>query len=557
MGHVLSALLLLAGAALCAWPLGRYLARVLAPPRSRPDAVDQAVRALLGPAALEEQGWKGYTLALLVSNAVFFLAALLILGLQQHLPLNPDGKGALEWSLLLHTVTSFVTNTNLQHYSGEQALSYASQMLGLTWLQFVSAATGIGAMAALARGLAGKGFGNFYRDLVRVVLLVLLPLSLVVASLLVVEGTPMTPEGAARVETVEGRPQRIARGPVAAMVAIKQLGTNGGGYYGPNSTHPLENPTALTALLQHVAVLLLPMACVFAFGELLGRRRHAAVIFGAMTVLYLSCVIPAVLLEERPNPGLAGLPVAEGLGNMEGKEVRLGPWFGAAWAVSTTATSNGSVAAMHDSLNPLTGLAPMVGMWTNVTYGGVGVGMINMFLYVILAVFVSGLMVGRTPEYLSRKVEAGEMKLAVLAVLLPPLLILGGTALFLATGWAAATITNPGSHGLAQVLYEMSSAAANNGSGFEGLGDDTVPWNLFTALAMLLGRYLPIVLPLAIAGSLAAKRPTPETVGTLRVDALLFGVLLLGAVVLLGALLFLPAAVLGPIAEHLTMGGAS
>jgi K+-transporting ATPase ATPase A chain len=337
------------------------------------------------------------------------------------------------------------------------------------------------------------------------------------------------------------------------MVAIKQLGTNGGGYFGPNSTHPLESPNFFTCALENLSIIVISMACLWMFGRLTERMRDAWVLFAVMAALFVAMVVPAVLLEAQPNPGLADLAIIEGRGNLEGKELRFGSAAGPVWAVTTTATSNGSVTAMHDSLNPLTGMMPMIGMWLNVVYGGVGVGLINMLLYVIVAVFIAGLMVGRTPEYLGRKVEVREMKLAALALLLHPLLILGGTAWFVATPWGADTVSNPGSHGFSQVLYEMSSAAANNGSGFEGLGDNTVPWNLVTGLWMLFGRYLPIVLPLAIAASLASKQRVPESAGTLRTDSPTFALMLLGCVILLGALLFLPVAVLGPIAEHLEM----
>jgi len=539
-------------AAVLSWPLGRWLALLCEPVAAVPDRGDRLLARLLGPSVLEPQGFRKYATAMVGFNAVMFVVVFLVLVLQEHLPLDPDGKAGLEPTLAFNTAMSFTTNTNLQHYSGEQALGYAAQ-LSLVWLQFVSAATGIAVLAAIARTLASGAdqAGSFARDVCRVTFGLLVPLSLVVAVVLVVGGIPMTFEGAALAHTLEGAEQTIARGPVAAMVAIKQLGTNGGGFFGPNSTHPFENPSLLTGVVELVAILSLPMACVWMLGRLLGAMRHAVVLFAVCTVLYWAMVVPALWLEAQPNAALAGLPIDATLGNLEGKELRLGSGFGALWAVTTTATSNGSVAAMHDSLNPLTGLVPMVGMWLNMVYGGVGVGMVSLLLYVVVAVFIAGLMVGRTPEYLQRKIEVAEMKLAVLALLLHPLLILGGTALFAATSWGVDTVSNPGSHGLSQILYEMSSAAANNGSGFEGLGDDTPAWNVATALVMFLGRFVPIVLPMAIAARLAVKKPSPVTAGTFRTDTVLFGVLLLGTVLLLGALLFLPAAVLGPVAEQL------
>lgn len=547
--------ILFAVAATLSWPLGRYMVWALGP--SRDDRVDRALGRWLGSRALEPQSWKSYGLSLVVVNALMFGLVFLILVGQGWLPLNPDGKTGLEPSLAFHTAMSFTTNTNLQHYSGEQSLSYFSQVFGLTWLQFISAATGIAALGAIARVLGpAKQVGNFYRDAARATLLVLLPLATLLAIVLLLLGVPMTFDGAAVANTLEGATQTIARGPVAAMVAIKQLGTNGGGFFGPNSTHPFENPSFVTAALENIAILLIPMACVWMFGRFIGRLRHAAVVFSVMTIVFLVMAAAAIVLEAEPNPAFARLPVDQSLGNLEGKELRFGTASGPLWAVSTTATSNGSVSSMHDSLNPLTGLLPLVGMWLNVTFGGAGVGLINMFIYIIVAVFIAGLMVGRTPEYLARKIEAQEIKLAALALLLHPLLILGGTAVFAATSWGTATVANPGSHGFSEILYEMSSAAANNGSGFEGLSDDTVPWNVVTGIFIFLGRYVPIILPLAIAGLLAGKRLAPETSGTFRTDTALFGLLLTGTVLLLGALLFLPAAVLGPIAEHLALSGA-
>lgn len=539
-------------AALLSWPLGRWLAHLCGPVGAVPDRGDRLLVRLLGPSALRMHGLRQYATSMVAFNAVMFLVVFLVLVLQEHLPLNPDGKIGLAPTLAFNTAMSFTTNTNLQHYAGEQALGHAAQ-LGLVWLQFVSAATGIAVLAAIARTLASGAdhAGSFARDVCRVTFGLLVPLSLVVAVLLVVGGVPMTFDGAAVARTLEGGAQGIARGPVAAMVAIKQLGTNGGGFFGPNSTHPLENPSLFTGVVELVSILVIPMACVWMLGRRLGAMRHAVVLFAVCTVLYWAMVGPALWLEAQPSAALAGLPVDAALGNLEGKELRLGSGFGALWAVTTTATSNGSVAAMHDSLSPLAGLMPMMGMWLNMVYGGVGVGMVALFLYVVVAVFIAGLMVGRTPEYLRRKIEVSEMKLAVLALLLHPLLILGGTALFAATSWGADTVSNPGSHGLSQVLYEMSSAAANNGSGFEGLGDDTPAWNIATGLVMFVGRFVPIVLPMAIAARLAVKKPTPVTAGTFRTDTVLFGVLLLGTVLLLGALLFLPAAVLGPVAEQL------
>lgn len=538
---------------LLAWPLGRYMRWAMDPVEPGPRRVvyEGLCQRLLGRFAGVEQDWKHYVLSMLVFNLVMFVLVFVILTTQNLHPLNPDGKAAMEPSLAFNTSASFTSNTNLQHYSGEVSLSYFSQLFGIMWLQFVSAATGIAAVTALCRGLVGrKELGNFYRDTWRAAGLILLPISAVVAPLLMLAGTPMTLNGAAVATTVEGATQIIARGPVAAIVAIKQLGTNGGGYFGPNATHPFENPTFWSNVVENMAIVLIPMATVWMFGRIINRMRHAVVIFGVMFLLYAGFVTAAAVFESAPTAAFVDLPVVDSM-NLEGKELRFGSTAGPLWAVSTTATSNGSVDAMHDSLNPLTGLLPMAGMWLNVIFGGVGVGLINMFLYIIVAVFIAGLMVGRTPEYLTRKVEAKEMKLAVIALLVHPLFVLGGTALFATTSWGLDALSNPGSHGLSEIIYEFSSASANNGSGFEGLMDNTVPWNIVTGVIMLLGRFIPIIAPLAIVDSMAAKKVTPESVGTFRVDTVMFGGVLLVVVVIVGALLFAPLAVLGPIAEHL------
>jgi len=552
--QVLMLLLFIAAPVLLSWPLGRFMTAVMNPTVDSSDGRLATLLRITGGRMLQrEQDWKGYLISMLFFNAIMFIAVVLMLALQQMLPLNPDGKGPLEASLIFNTAASFVTNTNLQHYAGEVSMSYFSQLFALTWLQFVSAATGIACFTALARSLAGSTLvGNFYRDLLRSTLFILLPLSIVVALLLVAGGVPMTFEGAAAARTLEGAMQTIARGPVAAMVAIKQLGTNGGGFFGPNSTHPFENPSFLTNYIECISIPLIAMATVWMFGRITGRMRHAAVIFSVMLLLLILKSGIALNLESAPAMAFNGLPI-ETVSNLEGKELRFGPSGTAAmWAAVTTATSNGSVNCMHDSLNPLTGLVPLAGMWLNVIFGGVGVGFINMFIFIIVGVFICGMMVGRTPEYCARKVETHEMKLALLALLVHPLLILVGTALFASTTWGAGTVLNKGAHGFSEILYEFSSAAANNGSGFEGLGDGTVPWNVATGLVMLLGRFIPIILPLAIAGSMAAKKPVPETTGTLRIDTPLFAVVILGSVLLIGALLFMPVAVLGPVADYLS-----
>lgn len=551
---LLAAGLIIGVAVLLSWPLGRYMGWALEPAAAGAGRakLDLWFARVAGDAGRGSQDWKRYAFAMLAFNAVAFAFCFAVLALQQYLPLNPDGKSALEGSLVFNTAASFVTNTNLQHYSGEVSLSYFSQLVALMWLQFVSAATGIAALAALARGLAGQSsMGNFFVDLQRAAFLVLLPLAFIVAILMALGGVPMTLDGAAEATTLEGVRQVIARGPVAAFVAIKQLGTNGGGFFGPNTAHPFENPGFWTNALAMVAIVLIPMASIWMFGRIVANMRHARVVFGVMLLLLVLKSAGAAWFEDAPAAALADLPVAQDVGNLEGKELRFGAAGASLWPVLTTSTSNGSVNAMHDSLNPMTGLMAMAGMWLNATFGGVGVGMINMFVYVVLAVFLAGMMVGRTPEYLNRRVEAQEVKLAALTLLAHGAFVLVGTAVFAATPWGQDTVANGGPHGFSEILYEFSSASANNGSGFEGLADNTVPWNVATGIVMLLMRFIPIILPLAMAGSLSAKRRTAPSEGTLSIEDGTFAAMLIGTILFLGALTFLPAAALGPIAEHL------
>jgi K+-transporting ATPase ATPase A chain len=521
--------------------------------------------------------------------------------------LNPDHKGMLAPTTTFHTTISFLTNTNQQHYSGEVHLSYFSQLFFICWKQILSPVLGICALLAMIRGLRGdRHVGNFYLDLWRGMTYWYLPICFVVAVLLMASGVPMTLEGSAKAATVEtgamgsddagsNKPQEIARGPVAAIIAVKQFGTNGGGYFGANSAHPFENPNAFSNLLTCIGLILLPIASLVMFGTMLRNYRHMAVIFGVMLLLSLATIAWAIAYDTmQPNPALsahaersylvadpsaegghrtvsvpalAALPVDQELGNLEGKELRFGTSAGATWAALTTNTSNGSVNCMHDSLNPLAAVTPLAGMWLNCIWGGVGVGLINLLVYLIVGVFLAGLMVGRTPEYLGKKVEAREMKLASLALLIHPLMILGPTGVFAATDWGIKSENNPGSHGFSEVLYEFTSASANNGSGFAGLANSygfedakenpsspapySPPWDIACGLVMLIGRFIPIIAPVALAGSLAAKKPTPFTSGTMRTDTITFGFVLLGTILLVGALLFLPAAVLGPVAEHL------
>jgi K+-transporting ATPase ATPase A chain len=549
--------------------LGRYMFKVFTGKPTLLDPIlvpiEKLILRLTGVNVDEQQDWKQYSVSLLVSNVVMWLVTFAIVSLQSMLPLNPDGIANMEPTLSFNTISSFTTNTNLQHYSGETGLSYFSQMFVISFLQFVTAATGVAACIAIIRGLAGNRLmqlGNFYVDLTRATVRVFLPLAIVVSVLLMWQGTPMTFEGAAKATTVEGAEQTIARGVTAGVVSIKQLGTNGGGYFGPNSSHPFENPTPLSNFIETWSITIIPMSMIWTLGYMVARRRLAAVIFATMLAVYLPMVAFAVGQEAGGNSAIAAMGVDQSTGSMEGKEVRFGAGLSAMWAVTTTVTSNGSVNSMHDSMTPLGGLMPLIGMWLNNIFGGVGVGFINMLIFIIVAVFVAGMMVGRTPEFLGKKVEGKEMKLASLALLWHPLAILVGTAIACYV-WATtadpntalAWLKSPGAHGFSEMLYEFSSATANNGSGFEGLGDNTPFWNISTGLVMLLSRYIPIIAPLALAGALAAKPAAPDTAGTLRADSATFGFTLWAVIVILGLLMFMPVAVLGPIAEYLAMNG--
>ena len=557
-------------------PLGLWMTRVLDPPPEREgrglDALATLVTRAIGRGHPTPMTWLEYGRAMLAFNLALFVITFAILWAQPRLPLNPDQKGSLaglgykdpagvqhdgaDTAVIFNTVCSFVTNTNLQHYSGEQHLSYFSQLGAVMWLQFVTPACGLAVMLAVIRGLRGqRDVGDFWRDMVRSVLFVMLPLALVTAFSLAATSVPMTFAGSAPATTLEGSSQAIARGPVAAFVAIKQLGTNGGGFFGPNSAHPFENPTPWSNLIEVVALTLVPMASVLMFGRMLRERRHARVLFGVMLTMLLIGAGIVIAAELRPNGAMIRPEIASGP-NMEGKEVRFGPVATATWSAATSATSNGSVNGMLDSLNPMGGLVPMALMMINVDFSGVGSGFLNMLMFVIAAVFIAGLMVGRTPEYLGRKIEAKEVKLAMVAILIHPLVITCGTALFAATTWGSSTTANPGAHGFSEILYEFTSSAANNGSGFEGLSDNNPAWNIATGVVLLLGRFPSLLLPLAIAGSLAVKKPTPPSLGTLPTDNFTFGMTLMGVVLLVGALSFMPAVVMGPVADALGKGAS-
>ena len=559
-------------------PLGEYMARVYEGERtfltSALGWLERGILRLLGVRPDAESDWKTYGLGVLAFNALGFLAVYGLQRAQHLLPLNPAGLGVVTPDSSFNTAVSFATNTNWQGYAGETTLSYLTQMLGLGVQNFVSAATGMAVLVALIRGFTQRSaqtVGNFWVDLMRSVLYVLLPLSVVLALVLVSRGVVQTFDASAQVQLLDPltaadgnvhAQQVIPLGPAASQVAIKQLGTNGGGFYNVNSAHPLETPDALTNELESLAILLIPAALCFTFGAMVRDRRQGMALLAAMLVLLVPSIGAVYVLERPGTPALAaaGAELRESDdcpgGNMEGKEVRFGQAQSAIWVAATTAASNGSVSAMHDSLTPLGGLVPMVLMQLGeVVFGGVGSGLYGMLAFAIVAVFVAGLMVGRTPEYLGKKIGAYEMKMASLAILGPCIAVLVGTAVAAGLASGRAGVLNPGAHGFSEILYAFSSAGNNNGSAFGGLAANTPFYNTALGLAMLVARYVPVVVILALAGALAKKKLVPAGSGTLPTHTPLFVVLLLGTVLLVGALTFLPSLALGPIVEHLQMHG--
>lgn len=548
-------------------PIGIYLYHVATKQRTFADPVFDRIDSMIYRICRinrEDMHWKTYALNLLMTNAVMILIGYLVLRLQGLLFLNPNGIASMEESLSFNTIISFMTNTNLQHYSGESGLSYLSQTAVIIFMMFTSAATGYAACMAFCRGMAGRPMGNFYEDMVRNTTRILIPLSFIAGMLLIWQGTPQNFHANFTVSTLEGKWQDIATGPIAALEAIKHVGTNGGGFLGANSSTPLENPTIISNLVELYSMMILPGACVIAFGNMIADKRkkegkkslfgrQGRTVFAAMAIIFLIGVTVCFAAESAGNPVLAGIGLNQDMGSYEGKEVRFGIAQSALFTTTTTSFTTGTVNNMHDSLTPLGGLVPLLHMMLNCVFGGKGVGLMNMVMYVILAVFICGLMIGRTPEYLGKKIEGKEMKLVAVCLIIHPLLILGFSALAVSTAGGLAGITNPGFHGLSQVLYEYSSSAANNGSGFEGLADNSVFWNLTTGIAMYFGRFPAIILQLAIAGSIFAKRRVNETVGTLRTDNVVFTLILVFVVYIFAALTFFPALALGPVAEHLTI----
>lgn len=551
------------------WPLGRYLAAVMRGEPMRGDGLflrlERPLYALLGTDPQRGMSWRGYAGAFLLSNGVLGVIVWLILMTQAWLPLNPNGAPNMSWDLALHTMVSFLTNTNQQHYAGQAQLSYLAHMMGIVSLQIITPMMGLALVVATLRALFGGrnaqarkadgqdqtpvDVGNYWADVIRPTLRLMLPLCLLWSVLLTSQGVPATLDGGpvlAPVDaTVQMKEQKIPLGPVSPMVSIKQLGTNGGGWYGANSAVPLENPTPLSNLLETLALILIPVAVVFMIAGLTGRRRFAALVLGTMLVMSVASAGLAIWSEGFSS-------TSQDIALMEGKEVRFGAEPSALWAALTTQTSNGSVNAMHDSLAPLTGLVTISDMLINAIWGGIGCGLQQFIVYLLLGVFLAGLMTGRTPELFGRKIEAPEVKLLAVLVLLQPLILLGLTAITLSVPSLTGN-SNPGFHAISQVFYEYASAFANNGSGFEGLGDATVWWNLTCSFVLAAGRYPALIIPLAIAAMLARKRQAPESTGSLQIETPTFALTLIAVIVILTLLQFMPVLVLGPVADHLSL----
>ncbi|MBK5458366.1 potassium-transporting ATPase subunit KdpA [Peribacillus sp. TH27] len=538
-------------------PMAKYLTNVYSLEITKQDSmfgkIERVIFKLSG-IDTNDMRWQQYAKALLLSNLVMFIISYIIIRFQGVLPGNPSKIDSMEPLLAFNTAASFLTNTNLQHYSGESGLSYLSQMAVIIFLMFTTPATGLSLCMAFFRGLTNqRSIGNFYVDLIRSITRVLLPLSILIGLVLVSQGVPQTLNPTAIATTLEGATQNIARGPVAALESIKHIGTNGGGFFGVNSAHPFENPNGFTNVLEILSMFLIPAALPFTFGYMARNKKQGWILFSAMGLMLLVFLSITYINEKNGNPALEKIGLSQENGSMEGKEVRFGIAQSALFTSVTTAATTGSVNNMHDTLTPLGGIAPLAMMMLNCVFGGDGVGTVNILMYSVMAVFLAGLMVGRTPEFLGKKIEGKEMKLIAIAILLHPLIILVPSAIALATQLGSSAISNTGFHGISQVVYEFTSSAANNGSGFEGLGDNTPFWNISTGLVMLFGRYFSMIAMIAVAGSLLAKKRVPETIGTFKTDNSTFLVILLATVLIIGALTFFPVIALGPVAEWLTI----
>lgn len=568
-GEILGIIIMFLLTVVLAIPLGKYIAKMFKGERTALDfmnPVERFIYRISGINPGEGMNWKQFVKAMLTINMLWLVYAFFLLVYQGKLPLNPDGNPGQSPDLAFNTAISFMVNCDLQHYSGESGVTYLTQLFVLNFLMFVSAATGIAALVGVFNALKEKttqNLGNFWVIFTRTITRILLPVCIIVAAILVFNGTPASYDGKDSIGTLQGDSVHVSRGPAAGMIAIKHVGTNGGGWFGANSSHPLENPNYITNMTEMVAQTLIPIAMLFALGFYINRKRFAWIIFGVMTIGMLCLLIPTIVSEVNGSPAIAGLGVAQPTGAMEGKEVRFGPAASGFWSIITTIISTGSVNSMHDSSMPISGMMQMLGMMVNAFYGGCGVGLLNYFIYIIIAVFIAGLMVGRTPEFMGHKVEAREVKIAMLVTLLSAFLIKAFTALAAymvahhpEIAWAVkpgAWLNNPSYHGFSEMLYEYTSANANNGSGFEGLGDNNIFWNITTGFVLILGRFLPIIGPVAIAGILANKKFIPESGGTLRTDSLTFGMMTFAVIVIITALSYFPAMALGPLAEYFSM----
>ncbi|WP_420886167.1 potassium-transporting ATPase subunit KdpA [Bacillus infantis] len=553
---MLSIIVTMAAVILIAKPAGIYLAKAFDYSQTGLDKVFGPIENILFKISgikKINQTWKQYAMTLVLANGFMILLVYMVFRLQGILPLNPSGNPGMDPTLAFNTAISFMTNTNLQHYSGESGLSYLGQMIGILFMMFAAPGTALAAAIAFVRALSGKEMGNFLVDLFRAITRVLMPIAIVSGLMLVALGVPQTLEPSVTANTIEGTAQDIARGPVGTFLSIKELGNNGGGFFGVNSAHPFENPNAISNIIQILLMFLLPTALPFAYGKMLGNAKQGRVLFVSMLMVFTVFLGTALFYEYQGNPALNALGINTDQGSMEGKEVRFGTGQSIFYALVTTASETGAVNTMHDTLTPIGGMLALSNMLLNTVFGGVGAGFINVIMYAMIAVFLSGLMVGRTPEFLGKKIEGREMKLIALTMLMHPLLILGASAIALYTPLGAGAISNSGFHGISQVVYEYTSSAANNGSGFEGLGDATPFWNISTGIVMYAGRFFGLVTMLAVAGSLSSKKIVPETIGTFRTDTPLFGVILVGTFFIVGALTFFPALVLGPVAEYLTL----
>ena len=566
IGGAIGSMIIFIIAVLLSLPLGRYLSKVYKEEKTILDFLNPAENFLYRICRINSMArmdWKQYLLAILVINGIWFAWGFIILLFQGKLFLNPAGNPSMEWSLTFNSSVSFLTSTNLQHYSGETGATYLSQMAVFMFLQFVSAATSLSAGIAVVRGLVSgtaSDLGNFYRDFIRSLTRILLPLSIVAAIFFLMSGMPMTFEGPQTITGLQGDTVQVARGPVAAMIPIKELGSNGGGFFGANDAHPLENPDFFAFIIHTLIVLLLPMAFVFCIGHYLNARRFSKVIFAVMTAGFLLVTIPIIIQEVKGNPAITSMGIDNTAGNMEGKEARYGSFYSAYYSGVNMVIPAGTITGMHDSYMPLSGVFMLVGMQIDAFYGGLGTGWINMFIYLIVAVFIGTMMIGRTPELLGKKIGIQEMQVAaavsVAAVMIHT--IFAAIACFVFIHWPGSNdtlnwLSNKGSHGFTTMFYEFVSSVAVNGSNFAGLGNNTVFWNTTTALAMLCGRFIPIAGAIVLAGSLQEKKYVPLSKGSLSVDTTTFGVFLFMVIFILNALSFLPVFMLGPIAEHFSL----